>query len=37
VSYGIIKEHRGDIRVESALGKGTIFAITLPVAQSGNA
>lgn len=37
VSYGIIKEHKGDIRVASSLGKGTIFAITLPVASSGNA
>jgi signal transduction histidine kinase len=33
VSYGIIKEHRGDIRVASSLGKGTVFAITLPVAK----
>ena len=36
VSYGIIKKHRGDIRVKSSLGKGTMFAITLPVARSGN-
>lgn len=32
VSYGIIKEHRGDIRVKSALGEGTEFKISLPVA-----
>jgi two-component system, NtrC family, sensor kinase len=30
VSYGIIKDHRGDIRVESTVGKGTAFIITLP-------
>ena len=36
VSYGIIKEHRGDIKVASSKGQGTIFAITLPVASSGN-
>lgn len=31
VSYNIIKQHRGDIRVESAPGKGTTFTITLPI------
>jgi signal transduction histidine kinase len=30
VTYGIIKDHKGDIRVESEVGKGTIFVITLP-------
>ena len=30
VSYGIIEEHRGSIRVDSTPGKGTIFTITLP-------
>jgi len=29
----IIREHGGDIRVESALGKGTRFVITLPLAK----
>jgi hypothetical protein len=32
VSYGIIKEHNGDIHVKSAPGKGTEFKISLPVA-----
>lgn len=32
VSYGIIKEHKGEIRVESEPGEGTMFVITLPVA-----
>jgi len=37
VSYGIIKEHRGEIRVESAPGKGTAFIISLPAASSTDA
>lgn len=31
ISYGIVKEHGGSILVESAVGKGTIFTIRLPV------
>jgi signal transduction histidine kinase len=31
VSYGIIKEHGGDIMVKSAVGKGTAFLISLPL------
>jgi signal transduction histidine kinase len=31
VSYGIIKKHRGDITVESTVGKGTTFFVRLPV------
>ncbi|AZB42524.1 PAS domain S-box protein [Bacillus sp. FJAT-42376] len=30
VSYKIIEEHRGKVRVESKVGKGTTFFITLP-------
>lgn len=30
VSYGIIKDHHGDIRVESKVGKGTTFVVSLP-------
>ncbi len=30
VSYGIIKHHRGEIRVESKVGVGTTFTIELP-------
>jgi len=29
-SYNIIKKHKGEIRVESELGKGTCFTIVLP-------
>jgi two-component system, NtrC family, sensor kinase len=31
VSYGIIKDHGGNISVESEIGKGTLFIISLPV------
>jgi two-component system NtrC family sensor kinase len=31
VAYGIIREHKGTIEVESELGKGTAFHIKLPV------
>jgi signal transduction histidine kinase len=33
VSYGIVKEHKGDIRVESSPENGTVFVITLPDAR----
>jgi signal transduction histidine kinase len=31
ISYGIIREHKGTIAVESERGKGTTFIISLPV------
>jgi signal transduction histidine kinase len=31
VSYGIIKKHKGDIRVSSKVGVGTTFTIELPI------
>ena len=31
VSYGIIKSFQGDIKVDSILGKGTTFTITIPL------
>ena len=31
ITYKIIKNHQGDIRCESELGKGTKFIITLPI------
>ena len=31
VSYNIVKRFQGDIKVDSAVGKGTTFTITLPV------
>lgn len=32
ISYGIVKEHKGAISVESAVGKGTTFTVRLPAA-----
>ena len=34
-SYGIIQQHRGDIRVESEPGRGTRFIVTLPCIAPG--
>src|SRR5574344_1013470 len=31
ISYKVIKSHGGDIKVESEVGKGTIFKIELPL------
>jgi two-component system NtrC family sensor kinase len=31
ISYGIIKEHKGTISVESEVGKGTTFTVRLPI------
>jgi two-component system NtrC family sensor kinase len=31
VSYGIIKDHGGEIKVDSVVGRGTIFTLILPV------
>ncbi|MGQ9645941.1 MAG: PAS domain S-box protein [Thermodesulfobacteriota bacterium] len=33
VCYGIIKNHGGEIRVESEVGKGTTFTILLPISS----
>jgi signal transduction histidine kinase len=34
VSYGIVKEHKGEIAVESRVGQGTTFTIRMPLAQA---
>lgn len=34
VAYGIIKDHKGTIKVESEIGKGTSFFINLPVEET---
>jgi signal transduction histidine kinase/ActR/RegA family two-component response regulator len=34
VCYGIIQRHAGSVAIESELGKGTTFRITLPVAEA---
>lgn len=34
IAYGLIQQHNGDIWVESKLGEGAIFHVTLPVAGS---
>jgi signal transduction histidine kinase len=37
VSYGIIKEHKGDIIVESQPGEGCTFVITIPIVKEASA
>ncbi len=32
ISYGIVREHKGAISVESEVGKGAVFVVRLPVA-----
>lgn len=34
LSYGIVKKHHGHITVQSIVGKGTTFRITLPISQT---
>ncbi len=34
ITYGIIKMHKGDIKVQSTVGKGTTFTILLPIKQN---
>ena len=34
VCYGIIKDHSGEIKVESEEGRGTTFVISLPIGSS---
>jgi signal transduction histidine kinase len=36
LSYRIVKNHQGQIKVVSALGKGTEFTITLPIHKQGS-
>ncbi|MCK4384799.1 MAG: HAMP domain-containing protein [candidate division Zixibacteria bacterium] len=36
VSYGIVKDHGGDIQVENTEGKGTTFTVVLPVRSAGS-
>lgn len=34
VVYKIMKEHRGDVTVQSKLGEGTVFTLSFPIPQS---
>ncbi len=35
IAYGIVQDHKGSIRVESNVGEGTVFHLTLPILQEG--
>lgn len=35
VSYGIVREHRGEIEIESVVGEGTTFTVHIPAAPEG--
>jgi len=37
VSYGIVKNHNGDIQVASKVGEGTTFTVRLPIDGLGDA
>jgi two-component system NtrC family sensor kinase len=37
IAYGVVKMHSGDISVESEVGKGTTFCITLSIGGEGKA
>jgi signal transduction histidine kinase len=34
ISYDIVKKHRGDIRVESEVGRGTTFILSIPAGEA---
>jgi signal transduction histidine kinase len=34
IVYGVVKNHQGEIKVHSDLGKGTTFTIQIPLASS---
>jgi two-component system, NtrC family, sensor kinase len=34
LSYGIVQKHHGSITVQTELGKGTLFRVTLPIKQT---
>nr|WP_246804949.1 ATP-binding protein [Desulfosarcina cetonica] len=34
IVYGVVKNHRGEIRVESVVDQGTTFTIQLPLVRA---
>ena len=36
ISYGIVKDHNGNISVESEEGKGTTFTVSFPLTKAEN-
>jgi signal transduction histidine kinase len=35
ISYGLVRSHKGSIMVDSKVGQGTTFTVSLPIEEKG--